>query len=261
MPMPLFVNGFVSPQVFSKNKEVENPENQEKFRLNYLHELLNEQQKLNQELSGSVMKFDSSLEQNRQEQIKHFNALVSSLAKQENLSEKVIENIYEQKESTSDLDDKLIKLEEMHEQFSKTLLNKELTSQAILDQLACQQSMIIDLNRKLLEYEDVTKALVIQAQKQEELQDMITKHIDLQGIFHETVMEQLGKQDAVGEGISDQLSEIKSSLSTKANEIIEKLENQYSKFSHFLLSLILPNITQKKIIRGKMFKKVNNQEK
>ncbi|WHX38874.1 hypothetical protein QNH36_14370 [Mesobacillus sp. AQ2] len=259
--MPLFVNGFVSPQVFSKNKEVENPENQEKFRLNYLHELLNEQRKLNHELSGSVMKFDNSLEQNRQEQIKHFNALVSSLAKQENLSEKVIENIYEQKESASDLDDKLIKLEEMHEQFSKTLLNKELTSQAILDQLACQQSMIIDLNRKLLEYEDVTKALVIQAQKQEELQDMIAKHIDLQGIFHETVMEQLGKQDAVGEGISDQLGEIKSSLSTKANEIIEKLENQYSKFTHFLLSLIVPNITQKKIIRGKMFKKENNQEK
>ncbi|MCM3121947.1 MULTISPECIES: hypothetical protein [unclassified Mesobacillus] len=259
--MPLFVNGFVSPQVFSKNQEVENPENQEKFRLNYLNEVLNEQQKLNHALSGSVMKFDNSLEQNRQEQIKHFNALVSSLAKQENLSEKVIENIYEQKESTSDLDDKLIKLEEMHEQFSKTLLNKELTSQAILDQLACQQSMIIDLNRKLLEYEDVTKALVIQAQKQEELQDMIAKHIDLQGIFHETVMEQLGKQDAVGEGISDQLGEIKSSLSTKANEIIEKLENQYSKFTHFLLSLIVPNITQKKIIRGKMFKKENNQEK
>ncbi|CAM4002603.1 hypothetical protein [Mesobacillus thioparans] len=259
--MPLFVNGFVSPQVFSKNEEVAEPDNQEKFRLNYLHEVLNEQQRLNQELSGSVSKFDNSLQQNSQDQLKQFHALLSSLAKQEDLSETVIKNIYEQKESTSDLDDKLIKLEESHEQISKTLLSKELTSQAILDQLACQQSMIFDLNRKLLEYEDVTKALVIQAQKQEELQDMVAKHIDLQGVFHETIMEQLGKQDAVGEGISNQLTEIKSSLSSKANEILEKLENQYSKLTHFFLSLIVPNITQKKIINGKMFKKEKNQEK
>lgn len=259
--MPLFVNGFVSPQVFSKDEEVAEPDNQEKFRLNYLHEVLNEQQRLNQELSGSVSKFDNSLQQNSQEQLKQFHALLRSLAKQEDLSETVIKNIYEQKESTSDLDDKLIKIEESHEQISKTLLSKELTSQAILDQLACQQSMILDLNRKLLEYEDVTKALVIQAQKQEELQDMVAKHIDLQGVFHETIMEQLGKQDAVGEGISNQLTEIKSSLSTKANEILEKLENQYSKLTHFFLSLIVPNITQKKIINGKMFKKEKNQEK
>lgn len=259
--MSLFVNGYVSPQVFSNNDDIAEQNNQEKFRLNYLQEILNEQQKLNDELTGSVTKFDRSLEHNRKEQYTQFQEMVSFLAKQENFSKRVIENISEQKESTTEIDEKLIKLEEMHEQFSKALLNRELTSEAILNQLAHQQSMIQDLNRKLLEYEDVTNALVIQAKKQEELQDMLAKHADLQGIFHETIMERLGKQDAVGETITDQLGEIKTSISTKANAILEKIEEQSSKFTQFFLSLIMPNITQKKIIKGKTFKTKTKQEK
>ncbi|MBT2684030.1 hypothetical protein [Bacillus sp. ISL-37] len=259
--MPLFVNGYVSPQVFRNSDKIAEQSNQEKFRLNYLQEILNEQQKFNDELTGSVTKFDRNLEHNRQEQYTQFQEMVSFLAKQENFSEKVMENISEQKESTTEIDDKLIKLEEMHEQFSKALLNRELTSEAILNQLAHQQSMIQDLNRKLLEYEDVTKALVIQAKKQEELQDMLAKHADLQGIFHETIMERLGKQDAVGETITDQLGDIKISLSQKANSILEKIEEQSSKFSQFFLSLIMPNITQKKIIKGKTFKTKTKQER
>ncbi|GAM14057.1 hypothetical protein [Mesobacillus selenatarsenatis] len=259
--MPLFVNGYVSPQVFRNNDKIAEQSNQEKFRLNYLQEILYEQQKFNDELTGSVTKFDRNLEHNRQEQYTQFQEMVSFLTKQENISKRVMENISDQKESTSEIDDKLIKLEEMHEQFAKALLNRELTSEAILNQLAHQQSMIQDLNRKLLEYEDVTNALVIQAQKQEELQDMLAKHSDLQGIFHETIMERLGKQDAVGETITDQLGDIKISLSQKANSILEKIEEQSSKFSQFFLSLIMPNITQKKIIKGKTFKTKTKQEK
>lgn len=261
MPMPLFVNGFISPQVFSNNDDIAEQSNQENFRLNYLQEILNEQQKLNDELTGSVIKVDRTLEHNRQEQYTQFQEMVSFLAKQENISEKVMENISEQKESTTEIDDKLIKLEETHEQFSKALLNRELMSEAILNQLSHQQSMIQDLNRKLLEYEDVTNALGIQAKKQEELQVMLEKHADLQGVFHETIMERLGKQDAVGETITDQLGEIKTSFSTIANAIFEKIEEQSSKFTQFFLSLIMPNITQKKVIKGKTFKTKAKQEK
>ncbi|WLR56835.1 hypothetical protein LC048_08190 [Mesobacillus subterraneus] len=259
--MPLFVNGFVSPQVYSKNDQIEDQSNQENYRLNYLQEILNEQQKLNGDLTGSVTKFNRTLEHNRQEQYTQFQEMVTFLSKQENFSERVIENLSEQKESTTEIDEKLVKLEEIHEQFSKALLNRELTSEAILNQLAHQQSMIQDLNRKLLEYEDVTNALVIQAKKQEELQDMLAKHADLQGIFHETIMESLGKQEAVGEKITDQLCEIKISLTQKANSILEKIEEQSSKFSQFFLSLIMPNITQKKIINGKTFMTKTKQEK
>jgi len=254
--MPLFVNDFVSPQVFSNQQKVEEPENQAKFHLNYLHEVLNEQEQLNNKLSGSVIKFENTFQENRQEQLQQFKSLFSSLAKQETISEKVIENIYEQKESTSDLDEKITKLEKMQEQLSKTFLNEELTNQAILDQLACQQSMIVDLNRKLLEYEDVTKSLVIQEQKQELLQNMVKNHMDLQGVYHETVMEQLCKQDAVGERISDQLSEIKNVHSNMAKDFLEKLENHYSKWTSFLFSFILPNIRQQK----KIIKKEKSQK-
>ncbi|WP_226642008.1 hypothetical protein [Mesobacillus subterraneus] len=259
--MPLFVNGLMSPQVYSNNGEITEQNNQEKFRLNYLQEILNEQQKLNAELTGNVTQFDRSLEQNRKEQTTQFQKMVSLLAKQEDFSEKVMENISEQKESTTVIDDKLVKLEKMHDQFYKELENRELTSEAILNQLAYQQSMIQELNRKLLEYEDVTEALVIQAQKQEELHDMLAKHADLQGIFHETIMERLGKQDAAGDTMNEQLYEIKTSISQKANIILEKIEEQYSRFTQFFLSLIMPNITQKKVINGKTFKTKAKQEK
>ena len=258
--MPLFVNGYVSPQIFKRPDDINEQSNQEKFHLNFLQEILNEQQKLNGELTGNVSKFDSTLKQNRNEQLSNFNELLSVLARQEDLSERVIENISEQKESTTEIDVKLIKLEELHEQFAKSFLNKELTTQAILDQLAFQETMIQDLIRKLFEFEDVTKALVIQAEKQEELHEMISKQADLQGIFHQTIMEQLGKQDAVGETITAQLSEIKSSISEKANAVIGKIEEQYSKITQFFLSLIMPNITQKKMIKGKTFKTTSQKK-
>lgn len=258
--MALFVNGFVSPQIYKKNEDLNEQSNQETFHLNFLQEVLNEQQKLNSELSGNVSQFENTLQQSRKEQYSNFMELVSVLARQENLSEKVIENISEHKESTTEIDEKLIKLEEMHEKFAKSFLSKELTSQAILDQLAFQETMIQDLNRKLIEYEDVTKALLNQAEKQEELHDLVLKQADLQGIFHQTIMNQLGKQDAVGETITDQLSEIKDSFSMKANAIIDKIEEQYSKITQFFLNLIMPNIHQKKIIKGITFKTTSTKK-
>ncbi|RSD26152.1 hypothetical protein [Mesobacillus subterraneus] len=252
--MPLFVNGSVSPLVFNRDENAAERSNQSLYRLNFLEEVLNEQQKLNNELTGSVTHFDASLEKNRHEQYTQFQELISFLTKQENISERVMENISEQKESTSGIDEKLLKLEGMHEQFAKAFLSKELTNQAILDQLAHQQAMIQELNRKLLEYEDVTTALVVQAKKQEELQNIITKHDDLQGIFHETIMERLDKQDAASGTISDQLGEINTSLSAKATAIMDKIEHQYTKFTQFFLNLIVPSLSQRKMIDGKTFK-------
>lgn len=258
--MPLFVNGRISPQVFQKPEEIKEYQNQDKYHLNFLQELLHEQQKINTQLTGSVTSFDETLIKSRKEQHSHFQELASVLARQENLSEKVIENIYEQQESTTGIDEKLVKLEEMHEQFAKNFLSKELTSQAILDQLAHQESMIEGLNRKLLEYEDVTKALVIQAKKQDELHELMARQADLQGIFHQTIMERLGKQDAVGETITGQLTEIKTSLSQKANAVLDKIEEQYSKITHFFLSLIMPNISQKKMLQEKRIKITGRRE-
>ncbi|HAQ06369.1 MAG TPA: hypothetical protein DCR24_02100 [Bacillus bacterium] len=258
--MPLFVNDSVSPQVFKKDKEIIQLKNQDKFHLNYMEEVLREQQKLNSELTGSVSHFENSLQLSRNEQNKNFLELVSVLTRQENLSEKVIENISKQKESTSEIDDKLLKLKEMHQEFATSFLNKELISQAILDQLAYQESMIKDLNRKLLEYEDVTKSLSTQAKKQEELHVIISQQADLQGIFHKTVMEQLGKQEAVGETITSQLNEIKTTLTNRVNAVMDKVEEQYSKITQFFLKFIMPNITQKKIIKGKTFKTSGKKE-
>ena len=258
--MPLFVNGYISPQVYKNDEEIFQLKNQDKFHINYMQEVFKEQQKLNSQLTGSVSQFENSLQKTRNEQHTNFLELVSVLSRQENLSEKVIENISEQKESTSEIDEKLLKMEEMHHEFAKSFLNKELTSQAILDQLAYQESMIKDLNRKLLEYEDVTKALSTQAKKQEELHLIIAQQADLQGIFHQTIMEQFGKQDAIGETITSQLSDIKTSLSVKANAVIDKVEENYSKITQFFLNLIMPNITQKKIIKGKTFKTSGKKE-
>lgn len=259
--MPLFVNGRISPQVFQKPEEIKEHQNQDKYHLNFLQELLHEQQKINTQLTGSVSSFDETLTKSRKEQHTNFQELASILARQENLSEKVIENICEQQESTTGIDEKLVRLEEMHEKFAKTFLGKELTSQAILDQLAHQESMIQGLNRKLLEYEDVTKALVIQAKKQEELHELMARQADLQGIFHQTIMERLGKQDAVGETITGQLTEIKTSLSQKANAVLDKIEEQYSKITQFFLSLIMPNISQKKMLEEKRIKITGRREK
>lgn len=261
--MPIFMNRYISPQIFKNHASVTEKTNQDKFHLNFLHEVLNEQQKLNNEITGSVSQFESELQQSRKEQSHNFMELVSVLARQENLSEKVIETISEQKESTTEIDEKLLKLEQMHQEFAKSFLNKELTSQAILDQLAYQESMIQELNRKLIEYEDVTKALAVQSEKQEDLHKMLAQQADLQGIFHQTIMERLGKQDAVGETITGQLSEITMTLSMKVNAVLDKIEEQYSKVTQFFLSLILPNITQKKVIKGKTFRtsKENDRKK
>lgn len=261
--MPVFLNRYISPQIFKNHANAIEQNNQDKFHLNFLHEVLSEQQRLNGEMTGSISHFENTLQQSRKEQSYNFMELVTVLARQENMSEKVIENILAQKESTTEIDEKLIKLEEMHEEFAQSFLNEELTNQAILDQLAYQQSMIQQLNRKLIEYEDVAKALAVQSEKQEELHKMLAEQADLQAIFHQTIMESLGKQDAVSETITSQLSEIKMTLTMKVNAVLDKIEEQYSKVTHFFLSLIMPNITKKKVIKGKNFRtsKGNDREK
>lgn len=246
--MPLFVNNRITPKVYNHSPKINEKNNQEIFQLKYLNEILAHQQESTVELSNNLALFSDSLTESKTEQSNQYSSLSSAISRQENLSQKLIANFSEQRESSTVMREKLLDLEENQKKLGHTLSNGELTSQVMLDQLASQQAAINELQRKLVKYEDVAKALSLQTENQEKLHKLILEQGDLQRIFHNTVMETLGKHEVMDEKITGELSDIKTNLTNKINSILEKVEELQTKISQFLFNFLFQGmIRQNKI--------------
>ncbi|WP_210365186.1 hypothetical protein [Bacillus sp. REN3] len=251
--MPLFVNNQVSPKVFSNDTKLDAGNNQANFQLNYLKEILAQQQENADKLRQNLFAFGQSLAESKNQHLNNYSSIAGSLAKQGDSTERLNRRFSEFSDSALRIEHKLLKLEEKQVDLSQSMLAGDLTSQAILDQLAFQQTMITDLNRKLLEYEDVTQALDQQTKKQEEVHALLLEQFDLQGIFHKTTMERLSNLEKVNEKLIVELCDIKSFISQKGKLIFEKFQDLQASLSQFLSFFLIPNFSKPKKIMHKEF--------
>lgn len=217
--MGISKNSNVEPNIFHmKNKDISS--NQKEFRVNFLQQLLLEQLKMNHSLRNSVEHVSKSLQITNSTQTNHHQLMIDKLHNHEQFYEHMQQYIQKQEMTNELILNKLTALEERNEAILEKMEAERLLTQAILDQQSTHDQALSKLTANLEEEESV----ITQIKKQDELFNEFNSKLELQEVFHNTVMERLDQQEGIMKKIIGELDHLRSIIYERASHIAEKIE-------------------------------------
>jgi hypothetical protein len=210
-------------KVFTPEKPL-NHSNQQSFRLNYLSEFVSRQIKQNEEINHSIDKVMTIVNTSHQSQEKKIDKIINDQQQQKQQSDSFLVKVDNHEKTTEVIIDSLQHIKTHQEQLNESIQNEKLINQAILDQLNFQDSQIRLTNSQLDIYVLLAQQLSEQLINQEKLLKEMEQKLEVQDVYHSTVMTKLDKQDAMNEKIIRQLDYLKTIIYERANLIAEKVE-------------------------------------
>ena len=223
------------PDLYNAEPEMESDSNQESYRLNYLQEVLQQQQTINQQLTENYHEMDDQFSESlqglqqlinnsSQKNTKEITYVIARLAEQEQLIQKFIDLCAKHNTDNEFILKRLDELEKRNEQITDILEKESLINQAILDQVSVQHASTEALTGEFKQFEAFSQSLSEQLDKQEATFDEMKKQLEVQEVFHSTVMERLDEQEAMVQKIMRQLDNLRSVVYERASYISEKFE-------------------------------------
>ncbi|MFC0273892.1 hypothetical protein ACFFIX_21135 [Metabacillus herbersteinensis] len=237
--MTILLNKSAMPKLYkSISANLSVTSNQEKFRVNYLQEFVNQQQKINEKLSDEADVVSTLVRESSIDQKNHFHEIFSQLEKQEIITNPLIQNMEEQQASTTIILERLSSMDRMKEELLKKIDDEGLLNTTIIDQLSFQDQSIQGLARKFDEYEQRHIETGSQLTSQAELNKQILEKLELQEAFHQTIVDRLNQQEALTQKISRELDNLKAILFERVTHIVDKIDNNYKLTTSYIANIL-----------------------
>lgn len=203
---------------------------------------------VNKELEHKVLLYPVKFPKSNQEVYRH-QYLNEVLKYQNQINQKLTSSI---DSINSILEQSMNKKQEIEERVGKD----EIVHQAILAQLSTQDQIIINLTNKIESMEKEIGEFIINQQK---TQNEMTSKIEVQDVYHQTVMERLEQQEANTYKISRQLENLRAVIFERINHLAEKVEIQTKHTIKSLTELLFKkelnkeeNCMEKETMNGKL---------
>lgn len=198
-------NEDVNPKLYLSQSDTVS--NQGTYRLNFLEEVIKEQQTVNTRLSETYEDMKTHLEDSfvdmrklvksaAGKQSNHIGHLTAKIEKQDAFLTGFLEMMHEREKENDLLNKRLAALEGINKEILEILENEEPVNQKILEQVSCQEAATQALSRKFDKFEAFSEEAVSNFKAQEEMKAELSKKLDVQEVFHNTVMERLNQQFA-----------------------------------------------------------------
>lgn len=229
--MGLFINNGEHLDVFRNKGEIKGP-NQDTFHIDYLSELIDEQKKVNQSLSGAFRELEKLLQQHENKHIKDNQDIGKRLSelRQMNLQHEKFESRV--MDWLAKLDDKNMKLQELAE-------NEGALKQEFMDQINNVRQSNDAIVSQLQKYESANEQIIIKMAEQFELQQkMMEDQFSQQDEVQKEVITRLENQEALTEKILRQIDHFRSILFERTSFLAEKIENGYKLTSAYVHKLL-----------------------
>lgn len=236
--MGLYTNGQIVPNLYNKQPQTESHTNQDSYRQNFLHEILQQQDHVNRQLSEAYGEIDGRVSESFKDisqtlklastkQNEDYIKLLNRLEQQEQVIFQFLEVIKQHESGNKMILNRLDDLEKRNNLILESLEKESLINQALLDQVSFQHASTEALTAKIEKFEAFSHDLTEQLTKQEDVYVELSKKIEVQEIFHTTVMERLNDQEAIIQKISRQLDHLRSSLYERVSHLGEKIEKGF----------------------------------
>lgn len=228
---------FQNSKVFTPIKPLTNS-NQNSFRVNYLTEFVSQQIKQNDAINHSINKVVETVNTTHQTQEIKIDRILQEQQQQKEQSDFFLEKVDNHEKTNENILHSLQEIKNNHHQMNDSLKNEQLLNQAILDQLSFQDHQLRNTNNQLENYVTLAEQLSEQLINQGLLLKEMEQKLQVQDVYHSTVMSKLDKQDAINEKIIRQLDHLKSIVYERVNLIVEKVENSYQSTTEYFNGII-----------------------
>lgn len=237
--MTILLDKNAMPKLYkSISANLSDTSNQEKFRVNYMQEFVNQQKKINGKLSEEAEIVSKFVRESNINQKTHFQEIFSQLEKQESITNPLIQNMEEQQASTSIILERLKSMDKMKEELLKKIEDEGLLNTTIIDQLTFQDQSIQGLSRKFDEYEQRHIETGSQLTSQAELNKQILEKLELQEAFHQTIVDRLNQQEALTQKISRELDNLKAIFFERVTHIVDKIDENYKLTTSYFANIM-----------------------
>lgn len=217
--MGLFINHDHQPDVYKNQENVPSP-NQGVVKYNSITELINEQQKANQELIKSISELKSRYEKQEVSQNGHWKQV------QHQMNDLKISQ-YQRENFEDQLVKRLDILDGKSSQLQKQVESESALTESILEEINNLSETDKEISKRLKENEVSNQILSTQLNEQMDMHKEITNQLSQQEEHHVKVLRRLDEQEAITEKISRQLNHIRSIIFERTNHIAIKLEDGY----------------------------------
>ncbi|MBX9973854.1 hypothetical protein [Cytobacillus firmus] len=181
--------------------------NQGTYRLNFLQEVLKEQQTVNTRITETYENMKNQLDDSFSDMSKlvkkaagkqnnHIEHLTAKLKKQDAFLTSFLEMMNQRETENDTLNKRLAALEEINKEIMEAIEKEEPVNQKILELVSCQEAATQALSRKFDKFDAFSEEAVSNFKAQEEMKAELSKKLDVQEVFHNTVMERLEQQFA-----------------------------------------------------------------
>lgn len=209
-----------------------NLSNQEVYQYHYLKDILRKQQETQQEVTSSVHQFHSTLKENRDIYEQEAKKMVKS---HQDLQEHIKNTFIQQK---MNLDEMIKKIEHIESKY-KTMETYFENERNMLEALIQQQAVHDKLLHTLAKRNDEEEKILSQFQVQHELLHDLHKKIELQEIYHQTLMERLDSHEGLLHKILSELDYIRSIIFERASHLLQKMELGFQKVTKPIQSFFI----------------------
>lgn len=217
--MGLYINNELDPKIHLSSTKLREM-NQNEYRRDSTTDYLEFQQKLNQKLSESIDSVQQLFQHTNTAQQLQNNKISDAIENQDSRQDTILKNL--EKLETTVLEH-LEKMSAKQQELVKMTKFDEIQQQALFAQLAVQDQKTNDLLNKIFELETFSKQL-----KQEMLasnHDLSAK-IEVQDVYHQTVIERIDAQEAVTHKMNRQLDNLKAVIFERIADLADKIEYQ-----------------------------------
>ncbi|WP_449621512.1 hypothetical protein [Robertmurraya sp. Marseille-Q9965] len=222
--MGLYQDPKVKPKVFHS---IKNSSNQKEFRRSYLQDIFDGQANINSSLAKSIKQVRHFIKSTRETQSNQMAEVINKLKQQEELDSQVLHFIEQQEQITESLMQRLELLEKNNGALLEKMEADGLLTQAILKQQSVQDTILSKIADKL----DENVAISDQLKKQDEVYDEFTNKLNLQEVFHNTVMERLDQQEGLIKKINGEIDHLRSVVYERASHIVESMEKNFQRIT------------------------------
>lgn len=215
----LYINKGLYPKVHLSSAHLKEV-NQSEYRRDAMSEFLEFQQSMNQKLTESIVSVQQLFEKSNNTQQLQNITLNEAIENQESGQMRILNNL-EKLEAT--VLEHLTTMNTERQELLKMAKVDENQQQALFAQLSVQDQKTSDLLNKIGELESFSKQL-----KQEMLASSkeLSAKIEVQDMYHQTVMERIESQEAVTHKMNRQLDNLKAVIFERIADIAEKIDCQ-----------------------------------
>ncbi|MFT8322172.1 MAG: hypothetical protein ABF649_14835 [Bacillus sp. (in: firmicutes)] len=205
--------------------------NQKMYHQNFLQDHLQNQQIAYDKLTELILAMQQTINKNQHVQQGKFEKMNHKLLTQESISNELLTSIADQQSTSKSYENKLEALEVLAAENTKVLAKEATINQAILDQVSYQEQTVRSLTSQIQDFSNLSNQMNDKLDKADKNYQHVAETLELQEIFHQTLVEKMDANEANMNKITRELDMLKSIIFERFHSLTDKLETNFKSIS------------------------------